>query len=237
MIRILALAGPTLLAACGADRTPEAPPEAAAVRAVPRTLIPADLDPKANGPRVDGTEISEVAVGSAKTPLARYHAFVLCAEKVTACDPERLPAGTVYTYIVTITPLVPAPHGPPSQGVPSADEGASDSLEQPLAPAELVQTIGPVPQFKGVVGFAMEQATAALGSAEALSVTLDQNRLVWRVTRGTWQPGKPITLWFRSASPPAQSAPAYRLEYGGRSAAIAAPFPAADKPVEPRSAR
>ena len=233
-MRLTGLSALMLLAACSAEKAPEPQPTPAPTRAEPRTLIPADLDPEADGLRVKGTGITDALIGSEKAPIARYDAFVLCAdEAIAVCDPELLPADTVYTYMLTITPLAPASVSSPA---PTRDESGADNLVQSVAPAELVRTLRPVPEFKGEVGFAMAQAAAALGGDDALSVTLDENRLVWRVTRGSWKPGLPITVWWRSARPPAKPAPAYRLELGGKSVNVTAPFPA-DKPVERGAAR
>lgn len=226
------------LSACAAEKAPEPKPTPVPVRAEPRTLIPADLDPEGNGWRVKGTEITDALIGSEKAPFARYDAFVHCAdEAVPVCDPNLLPPDTIYTYILTITPLAVAPTAAPAANETLEASPAPDDLVQPVAPPELVRTIRPVPRFKGEVGFAMGQAAEALGGDDALSVTLEENRLVWRVTRGSWKRGTPITLWWRSARPPAKAAPAYRLELGGKSVEIRAPFPTADKPVERDPAR
>lgn len=227
-----------LLAGCSAERETAPAPAPTPTVAVPRTLIPADLDPEADGLRVEGATITDALIGNEKAPFARYDAFVHCAdEAVPVCDPKLLPEDTVYTYMLTITPLAAAPEATPTAGTAPETSAAPDDLVQSVAPAELVRTIVPVPRFRGEVGFAMGQAAEALGEDDALSVTLEANRLVWRVTRGSWKRGMPITLWWRSARPPAKPAPAYRLELGGKSAEIRAPFPAADKPVEREKAR
>ncbi len=95
----------------------------------------------------------------------------------------------------------------------------------------------PAPGFNAAVGFSRIEATAALGAEDALTVTLDQSQLIWRVTAGSgWAAGKPITFWWQSTRPPEKPSASYRLEYGGKTARLAAPFPAADKPVERGSA-
>lgn len=240
MIRAGALCAILLLAACGAEKAPEPAPKPKPTRAVPRTLIPANFDPATLGPRVEGMDVTDAAIGAKKDPLAKLSAYVACAKSVAACDPAQLPEGTVYTYVLTITPT-PVPVAP--SPTPSASDGAEatstpDDFAQPETATELVRTLRAVPQFKGAVGFALAEAAAALGDEDALAVTLDTNRLIWRVTRGNgWQADMPITLWWQSTRAPAKPAPAYRLEYGGKSLDIAAPFPMADKAVERAGAR
>lgn len=234
-MRAAALPAALLLAACAAEKAPEPAPTPTPTRAVPRTLIPANFDPARLGAHVAGMEVADAPVGGRKSPLATVTAFVACEKDVADCDPAKLPPDTVYTYVLTITPAEVSSQPTPTETAQSGEAGID--LVQPVAPEELVRTARPVPQFQGVVGFALEEAAAALGGEDALSVTLDANRLIWRVTRGTWQPGLPITLWWQSARAPAKPASAYRLEIGGRSAAVTAPFPAADKPVERGAAR
>lgn len=231
-MRLAALPLLVVLAACSAERAPEPAPTPSATVAAPRTLIPADFNPATLGARVVGMDVTDAEIGDEDEPLARVSAFVACEREVTICDPAKLPEGSIYTYVLTITPT------PLPDPTPTPSETATDLPAPAERPAELVRTIRVAPGFNGAVGFARAEAVAALGAEEALGVTLDQNRLIWRVTQGSgWQPGKPITLWWQSTRAPAKPAAAYRLEHAGRSADIAAPFPAADKPVEPTSAR
>lgn len=230
-----ALAALALLAACAPERTAEPEPTPSATVAAPRTLVAADFDPATLGGRVAGMEVMDAPVGGKDAPLARMSAFVACAKDIADCDPAKLPADPVYTYVLTITPQA-VPTAPEPTPAVSAPEAVATAVEE--APAELVRMTRPAPGFNGAVGFSRAEASAALGADDALSVTLDQDQLIWRVTGGGgWQPGKPITLWWQSTNPPKEPAEAYHLEYAGKQASVTAPFPAADKPVERKAAR
>lgn len=209
-----------LLAACSAEREPDAAPAPTPTIAAPRTLVAADFDPATLGGRVEGMEVAEQKAGDG---LAEVSAFVACPKEQAVCDPATAPEGTVFTYVLTITPQA-APEATPA---PTASPGPADTGLAPVeAPAELVRMTRAAPGFNAAVGFSRAEATAALGAEDALTVTLDQNQLIWRVTGGTgWRPGKPITLWWQSTRAPEKPAAAYRIEYGGRRAEVAAPFP------------
>lgn len=212
-----------LLAACSAEREPAPEPTPRVTMAAPRTLVPADFDPESLGPRAAGFETA----GEIGESLARVSGFVACPREMAACDPAKAPEGTVFTYVLIVTPAT----GPVS--TPSPEEAARELPAPAEAPPELVRMIRPAAGFNGAVGFDRAEAAAALGAEEALTVTLDQNRIIWRVTGGSgWKGGKPITLWWQSTSPPQKPAPAYRLEYGGRQADIPAAFPVTDKGAE-----
>lgn len=233
-MRLAAASLLVLLAGCSAEREPAPAPMPTATVAAPRTLVAADFDPAMMGGAIAGTEKTDVMIGDR---LARVSALVACPNDIADCDPATAPEGTVYTYVLTITPEL----APPMKPAPPA-AGPSATAETPVAPveapAELVRMTRAAPGFNGAVGFARAEAAAALGADEALGITLDQNQLIWRVTEGAgWQAGKPITLWWQSTRPPAKPAAAYRLEYAGKRADIRAPFPAADKPVERSAAR
>lgn len=225
-MRLAALPLLALLTACSAEPVRDPQPKPRATVAAPRTLVPADFDATALGARVEEMDVTDKAVGAGAAPLARISAFVACKKDIAACDPATLPESTIYTYVLTVTPeQYPAPTPSP---------GMTDLAAPAEAPAELVRAIRVVPGFNGAVGFSRAEAAEALGGVSALTVTLDQNQLIWRVTAGSgWQAGKPITFWWQSTRAPAKPSAAYRLEYAGKRADIAAPFPAADKPVDP----
>lgn len=237
-MRLLALPLLVLLAACSGERETQAPEPVVAPptqSTQPRTMIAADFVPAELGARIAGMEIADVPVGNRETPFGHASAFVACRSGITTCDPATLPADTRYTYVLTVTPAVPeVPEGAPS---PSGSVPAPVPLVMPVAGT--LATIAAVPGFDGAVGYSLAEAAAALGAEDAIAVTLEQGRIVWRVREGSrWVPGKPITVWWRSARPPADTkAPAYEFSAGADNARLAAPFPAADKAVEPAPAR
>ncbi len=234
-----------LLAACTAEKEPApAPtPTATVTVAKPRTLVAADLDlatlgAKIAGPKGTDPEFSVMAGGKV---VARVAAFVACPKAVSPCTPETLPADTIYTYVLKVTPDTAGPLAPTPAATPSGPtDGTPDDLGE--IPAIVFQMTRPARGFKGGVGYARAEAEAALGAPEAISVTLDEERLIWRVTGGSgWKPGAPITLWWQSTVPPAGPQPAYRLEMGDTGWTATGPFPAeekaTDKAVDPAPAR
>ena len=222
-----------LLAACSAEPEPDAAatpaPTPTATMAKPRTLIAADLDlstlgAKIAGPKGTDPEFSVMAGGKV---VARVAAFVACPKGVSPCTPETLPAGTIYTYVLRVTPDAAGPMATPSPPTPGAADGA------PEIPSTLFQTTRPARGFKGGVGYARAEAEAALGAPQAIGVSLDDERLIWRITGGSgWKPGAPITFWWQSTAPPDGPKQAYRLEMGDAGWTANGPFPAEEKVAE-----
>ena len=230
-MRLAALPLCAIVAACSAERDTAPAPTPTATVAAPRTLVAADFDPASLGGGVAELGATNVEIGGG---LARVTTLVACSKAMATCDPATAPEGTVFTYVLTVTPQLAAANPTPT---PTA-AGTEVPVAPIEAPAELVRMIRAAPGFNGAVGFSRTEAAAALGADNALTVTLDQNQLIWRVTGGQpWAAGKPITLWWQSTAAPTKPSAAYRLEYGGKRADIIAPFPAADKPVERGTAR
>ncbi|NNC52245.1 MAG: hypothetical protein HKO08_04315, partial [Erythrobacter sp.] len=72
---------------------------------------------------------------------------------------------------------------------------------------------------------------------DAISITSDDGRIIWRVVEGDgWKPGTTISFWWQSTLPPAGPADAYLLEIDGNQAIAKGPFPAEEKPVAQRAA-
>lgn len=230
-MRLGALPVLALLAACAAEKAPAPEPTETALPAEPRTLVPADLDLATLGARVAEMAVTDAALGGGEAPFARLSAYVACPKEMTACDPAQLPAGTRYTYVLTVTPApAPVPKGEAAPTPPPVP------LVMPSPPT--FATTQPAPGFEGGVGYALAEAAAALGAEDGLSITLDEGRIVWRAAeKARWQAGLPVTFWWQSTRPPEMRRNAYSFASGTDSATVRAPFPTADKPVERESAR
>ncbi len=223
-----------LLAACGQQETPAPEPTPTATMAAERTLVPTDYDPANLGPRIEGSEGPEVtseATANGKT-IGSVVSFVACPAKVVACDPEALPADTVYTFVHRVT-LAEAPEGSP---VPSPTPTATDAALPPIVEIgpTLFRMTRPAPGFNLAVGYSRDEAEAALGDPDAIKVTVDREQVVWRVASGNgWTPGATITVWWQSTQPPAGPEKAYLLEIDGKQGDVRGPFPAAEKSDAP----
>lgn len=243
----LALLVPVLLSACSAEEEPAPEPAPTRTVAAPRTLVAADL-PEALGAKIEGPQGTdpEYAVIADGEVVATVASYVACPPAETededpapsttssACDPETAPEGTVFTYVHTIAPVEDEVDAEPPTAAGSSPTAAAPADASPA----LFRMTQPAPGFGGAVGYDLEQAEAALGARDPITVTLDNGQLIWRVTRGTgWKPGAPVTVWWQTTAPPAGPQYAFRLEMNGTSHRVRAPFPAADKAVERGAAR
>jgi hypothetical protein len=231
-----------LAAGCSQEPDPAPAPRATPTVAAPRTLVAADL-PQALGAKIagpqgpdpefaviaDGQVVAKIVSHVACPPTRTADGDPLPSAETPACDPALAPEGTVYTYVHTITPTAAEP--------PEATPAPADAEGEAAAPTDvsppLFRMTRAAPGFKGAVGYDLKQAEAALGARDPITVTLDNGRLVWRVTRGAgWKPGAPVTVWWQTTAPPDGPQQAFRLELDGMSHRVRAPFPAADKAVE-----
>jgi hypothetical protein len=232
-MRSLGLPALILVAACSPERNaaPE-PGPTPTFAAAPRTLVAADFDPDALGPRVATATNSEeplvIEVGGHE--VATITSYVACPETLAECVPGLLPEGTVLTCVHTLT---------------LADSGLAEGKAEgaeAAAPAEtfaaLFRMTKPAPGFRGAVGYDLKQAEVAFGSRDAITITLDNGGLIWRVADAKgWKPGAPVTLWWQTTAPPAGLQQAYEIAFQGETRAVRAPFPAADKAVERAAVR
>ena len=230
-MKTLALALPALamLAACG-EREPEPQPSPSATVAAPRNLVAADLDLASLGAKIVGPQGPEVntVLSAGNREVGKMVSFVACPQGTAECVPGKMPAGTIYTYVHRIT-LAEAD---------SAPEQPAEGPEVVEAPPTLFRTTERAHGFSGALGYLMAEAEAALGGPEAISTTLDNGSLIWRVTEGEgWAPGTTITFWWQSTLPPAGPADNYLLEIDGNQSVARGPFPAEDKPVEGKKPR
>ena len=228
-----------LLAACGSAEQEEAPEPVPTVNPGPRTLVGADLDLDALGPRIEGPEGSEVE--SEVPGLGTVVSYVACPAEMVggeeaarsaeagadrasaagdtdaaegACDLETQPEDALYTYVHRVT--LETPEGE------EEDAGAQVSV---------FRTTLPAPGFANVIGYSREQAAEALGEDGDIRVQVDNGRLIWRVAAGDgWTPGETLTFFWQSTEPPAGPQEAYRLDSEGERGLARGPFP--DEPEE-----
>jgi len=226
----VALAALALLAGCAEEKAPEPSPAPTPTVAEPRTLVAGDLELDSLGARMalPGAARNGFAVVVDGQDIARVTSYVACPKEMTRCVPGELPQGTVLTYVHTISP--PADTAEPT---PPASPTATP------VPGALFRLTRPAAGFNGGVGYSLAEAEAALGSPDAITITLDAGELIWRVTGGAGlTPGAPLTLWWQTTVPPADNPQsAYRLALGGKTVPVSGPFPVADKPVDPVPAR
>ncbi len=217
-MRALLLAAPLALAACGGD-APEETPTPEPTVAQPRALAPADLDLSTLGAKIVGPQGPEVetTLMAGGRAIGTMVSFVACPEEETECVPDEMPEGTIYTYVHRIT-------------LAEADESEAQPDNGPEAvenPPTLFRTTEKAHGFTRAVGYINAEAREALGDEDAIGITSDDGRLIWRVTRGDgWTPGTALTFWWQSVLPPAGPAEAYLLEVDGNQSAATGPFPA-----------
>ena len=223
-MRKLLLIAPLALAACSQEQ-PEPEPTPTPTVAQPRTLAAADLDLTTLGAKIVGPQGPEVetVLSAGNREIGKMVSVVACPEGTTECKPGEMPEGTIYTYVHQVT-LAEAQE-------PEAE--ASDGPEALESPPTLFRMTEKAHGFNRAVGYSNAQALDALGSEDAISITSDDGRLIWRVVQGDgWKPGSTLTFWWQSTLPPAGPADAYLLEVDGNQAVAKGPFPAEEKPAE-----
>lgn len=222
MKRLLLIAAPFALAACGPGE-PEPAPSPTPTPAQPRTLVAADLDLSTLGAKIVGPQGPEVStvLSAGSSQIAEMVSFVACPEGVAVCEPGQMPEGTIYTYVHQVTLAT-------INGEEEAAEGEGPEVVE--SPPTLFRTTERVHGFNAAVGYSNAQALAALGNEDAISISSDDGQLIWRVVEGDgWQAGATLTFWWQSTLPPAGPADAYLLEIEGNQAIARGPFPAEEK--------
>lgn len=228
MKRLLLIA-PLALAACS-EREPEVAPTPTPTVAQPRTLAAADLDLATLGARIVGPQGPEVetVLSAGNLEIGKMVSFVACPKDTADCLPAEMPEGTIYTYVHQVTL---------AEAEGEAEEQPADGPEVVENPPTLFRTTERVHGFNGAVGYSNAQAMEALGSEDAIAITIDDGHLIWRVVEGQgWAPGTTLTFWWQSTLPPDGPSDAYLLEVEGNQAIARGPFPPEEKPAEPQAA-
>ena len=166
------------------------------------------------GPQVEGSLV--MADGTA---IGDIKSYVACPQNVTDCDPAKLPADTIYTFVHVVTPGVDEPN---SKAI------AQPATVKPVAKSVTFRMTMPANGFTGQAGYSLEQARSALGPEGSFTVSCNEGMLVWEVATGeTWGTGEPVTFFWKSRKPPKGPAEAYGFEADGYTAKGMGPFPAA----------
>ena len=227
-----------MLAACSGDAdeseaTPAPSPDASQASdapSEPRTLVAADFGELELGARIEGP-VGPEAEGSiivGDRSIGDIVSYVACPEEYDACDPEDLPAGTVYTSVHIVTPGVDDPNDPPFTRPVGLDE---------VETANLFATMREATGFNGAIGYDEEQAREALGPEGLVRVFDDNGTLAWRVVGGDgWSTGETITFFWQSNLPPEGTAEAFTLRADEKIGMASGPFPprVEDEDGEPR---
>ena len=227
----LLLFAPLALAAC-ADSEPEPAPTPTPTIAQPRALAAADLDLSTLGAKIvgpQGTEV-ETVLSAGNREIGKMVSFVACPQGIVDCKPGEMPEGTIYTYVHQVT-LADALAG--AEATDAAEGTASPAGPEVVEnPPTLFRTTEKAHGFNRAVGYSVAQALEALGGEDAIAITVDDGRLIWRVVEGGgWKPGTTLTFWWQSTLPPAGPAEAYLIEVDGNQASALGPFPAKEKPA------
>ncbi|WP_420605180.1 hypothetical protein [Novosphingopyxis sp.] len=165
------------------------------------------------GPEVEGSLV--MADG---TSIGDIKSYVACPENIDTCDPAKLPADTIYTFVHMVTPGVDEPNDDPI---------AQPETVKPVAKSVTFRMTMPAGSFAGQAGYSLEQARAALGPQGTFTVKCNEGMLVWEVATGeTWGTGEPVTFFWKSRKPPKGPADAYGFEADGYTAKGKGPFPA-----------
>ena len=206
-----------MLVGCGqAEPDPAPSPEPERVVTGPRTLIAAglgelELGAKIEGPR--GPEVTDTASGP-DGDLFEIVSYVACPDSAddammeasASCVPSERGPDTVYTYVHRVT--------------------LADGLSGPVAAFRMT---APATGFNNTVGYDREQAEAALGEGYTIDVSVENERLVWRIeVSDGWQAGETMTFFWRSTVPPEGPGEGYCLDIEGECVAATGPLPPQD---------
>ncbi len=190
---------------------------AGAAGGVPITAV--DLDSLSLGPKIVGPVGPEVNVSLAAgaNNLGDLISSVACPDGFSACTPPSNPAGTIYTYVHTVTPGADTTNDPPfpAPGPVSAFDGASE-----------FRLNFPASGFTGVAGYRFSDAVAVLGASGAFTIErLPDGSLTWTVANGDWDTGETVSFFWQTTQPPSGPSGQYALSNGATTATGNGPLP------------
>ena len=181
------------------------------------------LGAKIAGP--DGAEV-ESALSNEAGNFADMRSYVTCPEGISPCDPEAVQKGTMFTYVLVVTP------GEDNDEDSGSGKGPDNSR---VERATAFMMTKPAHGFTGKAGYSKAEAIAAMGKNADVVITCDKGKIVWTLSSGDggdqWEFQEPITFYWQSTVPPAGPADAYEIHADYNAATGKGPYPAAGDPA------
>ena len=167
-----------------------------------------------------------VAMTNSAGSFADLRSFVACPKGVDPCNPETAPEETVYTYVMVVYP-----GGDNDDGTGIGSKNTASDIERATA----FRMTMPAHGFTGKAGYAKPEALAAIGPKADVVVTCDAGKIVWTVSAGDggdqWEQKEPLTFYWQSVLPPADTAKAYAFDADSTVATGSGAYPAAKEGV------
>lgn len=230
-IAFLSVAASLALTACGNDNDDTDLTKATTqseADALAASIKAGDFTELQLGAKVIGAEGPQVesAFSNAEGNFADVRSYVACPKGVDPCDPNEVPAGTLYTYVYVVTP---GEDNDPDRG---SGEGPDNSRVERANSFLMTQ---PAYGFTGAAGYAKPEAKAAMGARGDVVITCDEGKIVWTLDSGDggdqWENGEPVTFYWQSTVPPAGAAQAYEIHADYTIAKGKAPYPKTEPKV------
>ena len=220
-----------LVGACGDGQADVAPTDLTEVKSdgeleAARRALPAGdflelkLGAKVVGP--SGKDVTTRMTNEAGA-FADMTSYVACPAGFESCDPAKVPAGTVFTYVYVV---YPGEDNDPDTGSGTGND--SSDVES----AGLFRLIRPAHGFTGAAGYAKPEALAAIGDGGKVIIACEGEALTWTIDAGDggdqWEQAEPITFYWQSTVPPAGPAEAYEIFANDVAAQGSGPYPGDD---------
>lgn len=188
-----------------------------------QSITATDLDGLALGAKIVGPvgpEVETSLINPAGESLGDLSSSVSCPDGFAQCTPPSNPAGTIYTYVHTVTPGVDLPNDGPFLPNPDVVIAFDDVTEFGLG----FEAVG----FNGVAGYRFSDAAAALGGADAFDIEqLGDGSLLWTLSTNDWDVGESISFFWQTTQPPSGPGGVYSISDGLATGSGAGPLPTA----------